>query len=39
VWLETKLEVLRAVVDANFLNCQIFVMKGQMLVRRSDVQK
>jgi hypothetical protein len=30
VRLETKLEVLRAVVAANFLNGQIFVMKGQM---------
>jgi hypothetical protein len=30
VCLETKLEVLRAVVAANYLNGQIFVMKGQM---------
>jgi hypothetical protein len=37
VCFETKLEVLRAVVDANFLNCQIFVMKGQMFAEGFDV--
>jgi hypothetical protein len=37
VCLETKLEVLRAVVDANFLNSQIFVMNGQMCVKSFGV--